>query len=125
MATPQPAVVAQALPALAQAANLLRAASNDQSTALAAAVEQMGAYMVNLQTQVTTHVQDNLAAHDELQKLINGLQNEVGTLRTQHDALQTALTNRFVPLETRASVLETGMLAQTSLTSGSPLRSKV
>ena len=100
------AAVTQALPGLEQAANLLRAAANDQSNALATALEQIGSLVVNTQNALAAHIQDNLQAHDSLQGLINGLRTDIGTLRTQHDGLQTALTERFVPLETRVSVVE-------------------
>ena len=43
---------------------------------------------------LAAHIQDNLQAHDSLQGLINGLRTDIGTLRTQHDGLQTALTER-------------------------------
>ena len=94
------------LPAVEQAANLLRAAANDQSTALAAALEQIGGLVVSTQNALAAHIQENLQAHDSLEGLINGLRTDITTLRTQHDGLQTALTERFVPLETRVSVVE-------------------
>ena len=113
MATPS--AVAQALPALQQATNTLRAAGNEQSLALAAALDQIAGAIINTQTQLATHVQDNLQAHDSLQGLINGLQGEVATLRTQHDGLQTALTERFVPLETRVTAVEATLQATSNL----------
>ena len=102
-------------PAVEQAANLLRAAANDQSTALAAALEQIGGLVVSTQNALAAHIQDNLQAHDSLQGLINGLRTDITTLRTQHDGLQTALTNRFVPVETWVTGIEATLQATSNL----------
>ena len=114
MATPQ--AMSQALPAVVQATGVLRATGNDQMVALSAALDQVAGAVVNVQAQITTHMQDNLQAHDNLQGLINGLQAELATLRAQHDGLQTALTERFVPLETRVVAVEGATQAVADLT---------
>ena len=111
--------------AVANAITALSSSTNDADRHLAAALQGLATGLQVTNTNLTSHIQDNMrdqgsisgvleqlrGINAELQQETAALKQELATLRQQHDGLQQALTDRFSPLEARATALEASWTA--------------